>query len=125
MTNMLAWGASWLSDQLKQSAGESIIYRRGTDAIELVATIGATEYEADDGYGITVRLTSKDFLFEAAELILGGRVTVPQAGDVIDVQTCGGYERWEVMPITSGGQCYNLDPQGIRLRVHTRQTKVV
>jgi len=52
MPDMLAAGAQWLTSQLNASAGTVVIYRRGTDEAEIIATIGRSEFEAQSESGV-------------------------------------------------------------------------
>ena len=42
MPDLLQTGADWLADQMKTHAGRTVTYRRGTDTVDVTATIGRT-----------------------------------------------------------------------------------
>ena len=84
MLDLLHSGSDWLADQLKAYASRSVVYRRGAQQVAVQATIGRTLLKLDDGYGgVRMEWTDRDFLIHAADLVLGGSVTLPQRGDQI------------------------------------------
>ena len=82
MGNLLQIGASWLADQMKTHASIDVLYERGVEQMPVKATVGKTEFELDDGSGVVVRVQSRDYLIQAADLVLGGSETLPAAGDL-------------------------------------------
>lgn len=83
MTDLLERGAAWLDDQRKRHLARKVAYLRGADQVEVDATIGRTEFEQADEYGVIHRTESRDYLVSAADLVLGGVVELPKAGDRI------------------------------------------
>lgn len=83
MSNLLQTGSAWLADQLKTHASADVLYERGAEQVAVKATIGKTEFELDDGSGVLVRIQSRDYLIQAADLVLGGAPSLPVAGDRI------------------------------------------
>ena len=81
--DLLEQGAAWLEDQRHQHMTRAVVYERGTDSVELDATIGRTEFEQADEYGVIHKLESRDYLVRAEDLVLGGQQTLPRAGDRI------------------------------------------
>lgn len=118
MPDMLAVGAAWLTSQLKDAAGSTVTYRRGSDEAEITATIGRSEFEAQDQNGVIENWESRDFLVTAADLPFGE----PLRGDVI-VETAGDLElEYEVaaprgVPVFRYGDAFRSI-----VRVHTKQT---
>ena len=87
MPDMLAAGSAWLTSQLNAAAGTTVTYRRGSDTAEITATIGRSEFEAQDQNGVIENWESRDFLVPAADLPFGE----PLRGDVI-IETSGELE---------------------------------
>ena len=84
MADLLKTASRWLQDQRHQHLTRTVTYRRGSDTVDLAATIGRTKFEVDDSYGAIERYESRDFLVLAEELILGGALRLPERGDRID-----------------------------------------
>jgi len=118
MPDMLAAGAAWMTGQLQAAAGTTVTYRRGTDTADVTATIGRSEFEAQDQNGVIERWESRDYLVPAADLPFGE----PERGDVI-VETSGTIElQYEVasprgVPVFRYGDAFRSI-----VRIHTKQT---
>jgi len=120
MADMLEQGASWLDDQRHQHMTRSVSYARGSSTIEVQATIGRTEFEQADEYGIVHKVESRDYVIRTADLVLDGQPTLPKQGDQIrenDGETTFVYE------VLSPGDTpvfrYS-DPYRKSLRIHTK-----
>ena len=69
-----------------QSSREvAIVYSRGVDSVTIAAVVGQTPFEQTDEYGVSHQIESRDYIVIAADLILAGLATLPQAGDVVVV----------------------------------------
>ncbi len=126
MGNMLDDGSAWLAGKLKDHAGTTVTYIRGTASTVLTATIGKTELELLGDVGIDIQSRSIDFLVRATDLDLGSGPTEPQRGDTIVLRR--GHEEitHEVVPLEAGQQCFRWsDPHGNILRIHTQRIDVV
>jgi hypothetical protein len=121
VTDLLRKSSEWLEDQRTRHAASTVEYVRGSQSVELPATIGKTTFELDDGYGVLVRHESRDFLVLAADLVLGDAPTIPQRGDRIrEVQG----EMVYVYEVTAPGKepCWRWsDAYRKTLRIHTKQ----
>lgn len=116
MSNRLQTASARLAARLKAFASVAVTYRRGEASVPLQATIGRSEFEEDDGAGATVRVESRDYLVDLADL---GELGLPQVGDVIDE---GSYS-YEVCP-QADQPCWQWSGPGHdRLRIHTKQTE--
>lgn len=118
---MLAAGSEWLEDQRHAHMTQETSYHRGTDsAAPLLVTIGRTEFENADEYGVIHRLESRDYLMLTADLILGDEQVLPVAGDLIkeagDTQTY----IYEVMSPLGEPPYRFSDPYRKTLRIHTK-----
>lgn len=118
MPDLLAAGSAWLTSQLNAAAGTTVTYRRGSEEAEITATIGRSEFEAQDQNGVIENWESRDFLIPAASLPFGE----PLRGDVI-AETSGDVElEYEVaaprgVPVFRYGDAFRSI-----VRVHTKQT---
>jgi hypothetical protein len=90
----------------------------------------ALEQASDNGMSGTVRVefSDRDFLFPAADLVFDGVQTEPQ--DRMRFRPLGpdrrpiAGEEYEALPMP-GTRCYrSCDPQGLRLRVHTKKVRL-
>lgn len=104
--------------------GLSIVYRRGTQFIELAVAVGHTQTETIDTEGVTVQSWVRDYLVCAAELILDGQVVRPEAGDTIEHWVGSVKMTHEVRPISEGDKVWHWhDAAEQTLRIHTRTVK--
>jgi len=120
MANLLEHGSNWLEDQRHQHLTGPVTYRRGTESVELSATIGKRVFEVDDGYGVLEKVEARDFLVLAGELILAGEATLPERGDQVR-ETQG--ERVFVYEVMAPGRAPHFrwsDPYRKTLRIHTK-----
>lgn len=83
--DMLSHGASWLAGQLKAAAASPVVFVRGTSAIEVMATVGSSVFEAASQSGVVERWESRDYIIDAVDLPFGE----PQRGDKV-VETING-----------------------------------
>ncbi len=83
MADLLAQGAAWLEQQRTKHLATTVTYVRGAVSAEVLATLGRTKYQTDDGTAVRVEFTDRDFLILAADLVLDGQPTEPGRGDLI------------------------------------------
>lgn len=122
MSNLFRKASEWLSDQRHQFATSLVAYRRGERSVELAATIGRTEYQQDDGYGIVIRAEARDYIVRACDLALDGAETLPEVGDRIEELQGGTVYVYEVLPIGAQQQHWRYaDPFRQTVRIHTKQ----
>jgi hypothetical protein len=120
MPDMLEKGLAWLADQQYAFMSRTVVYSRGADSVAWVATIGRTEFEQHDEYGIVHRTESRDFLGRASELILGGATALPEAGDQIRETAGDKTFVYEVMAPPPEPPFRYSDPFRRTLRIHTK-----
>ncbi len=121
MPDLLSQGLSWLEDQRHQHLTRTVTYQRGSDEVELSATIGRTVFEQDDHAGGLTRIESRDFLIRAADLVLASEVTLPQPGDrIIEIDSIATYT-YEVMAPGNEPPWRYSDVNRSTLRIHTKQ----
>jgi len=120
MPDLLELGAAWLEDQRTRHMSRMVMYVRDNDSVNVPATIGRTEFEQADEYGVVHRIESRDFLVRTDALVLGNKVVLPQAGDRVREMVGEQVFIYEVM--APGGEPpwrYN-DPYRQTLRIHTK-----
>ena len=125
MTDMLKDGAEWLADQRRAFMSRTVTYERGTDLVELPATVGQTDFSLTDDYGAAIRYVSRNFLIAVSDLVINGSMTEPKRGDRIR-ETVGDvtYVHEVMGPSASGGSEQDWrysDPQRTTFRVYTKQ----
>ena len=120
MPNLLQTGAAWLADQMKTHASVDVLYERGAEQVAVKATIGKTEFELDDGSGVVVRIQSRDYLIQAADLVLGGTPSWPVAGDRIRETQGATTFVYEVNAPGNEPHYRFSDPFRKLLRIHTK-----
>jgi len=125
MADILGDGVGWLTDQLKSSAADIAIYRRGTNATVIYPTRGRSEYATyDDEGNLVTEVTDADFLLGRSELVLGGKITEPASGDRIDIKRGTKTLTYEVLP-HGNKKCFSVDASEQLLRIHTKHIKTV
>ena len=108
---------------LQSTCGVPIKYSRGDRNISLVAVPSEADIMQSTGDGYIETIESRDFMFPASELNLGGEMVLPERGDTI-TETVNGVEH--TYPVTNpGGSRYYKYSDSFRkiLRVHTKWTK--
>ena len=116
MTNILKNGIEFLANKLKAHASQEVIYKRGADSASICASFGKTDYKVEDDSGFQIGGQVTDFLFDASDLIIDGLLTVPKAGDQIEVDG----RTYEALFIKDGYWRYS-DPFGKIIRLHTKE----
>jgi len=120
MTDLLAQGAAWLEDQRHKHLTRTVVYQRGADTVEMLATIGRTEFEQADEFGALRRTESRDYLVRAADLVIAGDPVSPKAGDRIRETDDGVTFIYEVMAPGNEPPWRYSDPYRRTLRIHTK-----
>jgi hypothetical protein len=83
MADLLERGVRWLEEQRTKHCTRDVTYVRGAASVVVKATVGRTQFETDDGQAVRVDFTDRDYLIQAADLVLGGNAVAPQPGDRI------------------------------------------
>lgn len=120
MTDLLAQGAAWLEDQRHKHLTRTVTYVRGAESVELSATIGRTEFEQADEYGVVRRTESRDYLVRTMDLMIGAAQVLPKAGDRIRESEDGVTFIYEVMAPGGEPPGRYSDPNRQTLRIHTK-----
>jgi len=122
MGDLLRQGSQWLAGVLKQHAASPVTYSRPpadedgeTVELEIAATLGKTDYEKSDQYGLPVGATASDFLVSAADFT--GTFGEPQVGDRIVFAGAV----YEVLELPGQGCWRWSDGFGNTMRIHTKR----
>jgi hypothetical protein len=120
LADLLEQGAAFLDDQRHRHMSRTVVYQRGVETKEVLATIGKTEFEQADDAGLIHRTESRDFLIRTADLDLGSGPMLPRAGDQIREAVGVTVLVYEVN--APGGQppFRYSDPYRKALRIHTK-----
>ena len=110
---LLEDAASWLNTRREECLSVPIQYQfRSGGSAELTATVGRTLFRAEDQYGVTIRVESRDFLVSVNQMPRepqrGDRITY--AGRIYEVLSPNGEPVWR----WSG-------PQHVTRRIHTKE----
>ena len=126
MSDLTQAGMTWLNGRHEAAVSQSIVYRRGKNSVTLKATVGRVDMMLTPDFGGTqLRTTDKDFILnDPSALILCGAVTVPQAGDFIEIVENGNTSRYGVRIPTEGEPEYSWDDMRSSMRIHTKFLKV-
>ena len=133
MADLLEQASAWLDGMRARHMARSVTYCRGEQSVGVQATLGRTVFETADAYGVVEQSESRDFLILAADLILGGAVTLPERGDRIrEAQVSEGDSPgrdgktfvYEVMAPGKEPHYRFSDVYRRTLRIHTRQVAV-
>ena len=95
----------------------SVLYRRGSDSVSLLATPGNPRFETADDQGFVTATDGPDFIFRAADLILNSVAIEPEAGDQIDYLG----NTFEVMQLPGLPEFEYTDSMRVDVRVHTKR----
>jgi hypothetical protein len=117
MTNLLKKGVEFLANALKANASDDVTYARGSNSVELKATLGKTPIQVQSDSGVQVAGEIIDFVFLAEDLILNGSLTVPQHGDKITTDRA----IYEVNHLGVESCWKYCDPYGKNIRLHCKQ----
>ena len=123
MTTLLQDGVAWLQGQLKDSSGVTVTFYRGTESVVITATPVQKDYTVPLETGGWMNVTSRDYYFAAADVIISGSVVKPRQGDRI-IETIGGVEySYTILSFGSMPACEWRDQDGVGLIVHSKLTK--
>jgi hypothetical protein len=119
--DLLQKASDWLEGMRVKHASRFVTYKRDTNAALVSARIGRTFFQIDDGGGIATQYESRDFLILAAELVIRGKLVMPQRGDrILEMQEGQTFEYEVLAPGKEPCWRYS-DPFRKTFRIHTKQ----
>ncbi len=101
----------------RQIAGTPIVYRQGAAVISMTAAVGQTVFRVDTPAGGTLRVETRDYLIEQADLAAGGQPLEPADGDTIDEAG----RTYQVVSVGGEPHYRYCDPAQTQLRIHTQR----
>ena len=111
---------------LQDVGGVSVTYQRGSDTVSVTALIGDTRVELADNYGgVTVTSPIRDYIIRVSDLVLGGSVIEPAAGDQIRETSGSTTYVFEVMPAGADTAFRYSDRYRTAWRIHTKHVDTV
>jgi hypothetical protein len=115
--DILRRGEVMLSAIEQRSASRPVRYVRGAVSVDLLATVGVTEFERQDNFGMITRVESRDYIFPFESL-----GEEPQRGDRIeeDDEAAGVTYIYELLYMADTPAWRYSDPDRITIRVHTK-----
>lgn len=117
MSDRLATASARLARRLTDNAAALVTYAREDDSVSLLATIGQTDFSGESDTGARIEWVSRDFIINAADLVLGGETIRPEAGDMI---TDANGDDYEVLAPARQTPWNWSDRSKIRIRIHTK-----
>lgn len=109
----------FLNRHRRRSNTETVTYARGGVSIEIPATIGRSNFDAQSEDGSVAQTSTIDWLITAADLVLDNEQTLPESGDRITHHTNGFTCVYEVIQQTSAQAWEDSGGHMITLRIHT------
>lgn len=119
--DVLQRASDWWEDQRTRFATRVVTYLRGNSSVEVLATIGRTEFEIAGEYGVVEKAESRDFLILAADLVLDRQATLPERGDRIRETQNATTFVYEVMAPGQEPPWRYSDAYRKTLRIHTKE----
>lgn len=111
------------ADRLIANAGVTVTYHRGEASLVLKAIPGSTSFDAASSDGFWSTAHEDDFIVRSADLVIGGAVIRPAAGDWAERVYASQKVTYLVRPLEDD-RCYReLPPSAVLLRIHTRVSK--
>lgn len=118
--DVLERGSAWLEDQRQRHMTRMVTYQRGGDSVDIAATVGRTEFEQADDFGVIHKIELRDYLVLTTDLVLAGVQTLPKAGDRVREADGAKTFVYEVMAPGSEPPFRYSDPYRRTLRIHTK-----
>jgi len=115
MANLLEQASNWLEDQRTRFAASLVTYQSGSTAIQVLATVGKTLFQTDDGAGAAILTESRDYLILASDLAIE-----PQPGDQV-VESAGSATKTYEVARFGSEPCWRWSDNFFKTRrIHTK-----
>ncbi len=124
MTNLLQDGVAWLGDQLRNAAGRTVVYRRGTQTTSITAVGIRNRRSVIGDDSLPVVITNYEWQVKASDLLFGGTSAEPRPGDQI-IESIGAQSvKYQVLELDATTPCFEfLDESGQELLIHTSRMR--
>jgi hypothetical protein len=124
VADLINGALEWLDGMRHKHATRPVTYIRGLDSITIQATVGRSVFQVLSGEGATETVERRDYIVRAADLRVGGAVTLPEVGDRVRETVGTQIQEYEVVETGQEPHYRKVDPDGTALRVHTALVKV-
>lgn len=104
----------------KKLAGLTVTYTRGAATVDIVARVGMSKTEIADQDGTSFEIKVRDWIVDAADLVLDAETVTPRRGDTITETVAGMVRVYEVLPVAGEETHRYSDATGKRWRIHTK-----
>jgi len=121
MSNIFGQSAAFLSAKRHSAMTETVVYKRGSDEVSILATVGRAADQDQELDGFVLDAERVDFILRAEDLVLDSQLTEPQEGDEIEFNNGTTTRTYEVRPDGSESVFKYCDEHGIDIRVHTHR----
>lgn len=121
MANRFETMSARLAERMEQRGGVLVTYHRGGAFVEVTATVGSTTGETGDAEGFRVETRRRDYLIQAAVLILDGELITPERGDLIKQTIADVLHTFEAVPLGAEPHWRWSDDQKTRYRIHVQE----
>lgn len=121
MADLLRNASAWLEGMRRTHATSPVAYRRNGTVLAAAAqaTVGKTVAEVANADGSITQMTVRDYLIDAADLLLAGDPAEPAAGDQI-TDPAEANAVYEVLALPNGETHRRSDPYGLTWRIHCK-----
>jgi hypothetical protein len=116
-----------ISDEMAQHVLTLIAVRgiaatisRGTNSATVQVVLGRANNGSLTKENMRFEMDAQDILMRSADYLINGTLTEPMADDQISIVMQGKTQTFEVRPTSDSQQCFNNDPTGTVLRIHTK-----
>jgi hypothetical protein len=124
VADLINGALQWLDGMRHKYATRPVTYLRGLDAINIQATVGRSVFQIVSGEGAAETVERRDYIVRAADLRVGGVVTLPEVGDRVRETVGSQVQEYEVVATGQEPHYRKSDPDGMALRIHTALVKV-
>lgn len=126
MSDFLRSGMEWLAGQLESNCSDNVTYTQGSVSVSVPATYGKKLLQLGAKYDSRLVYSDGDFLINAATIkaafaAKGATFTSPNRGDLIAATFPDGTTQNHEVSGPPGEPHFQLDPQHLRYRVHTKK----
>lgn len=120
MPNLLQTAATFLTSQLTAHASQPVVFRRGTQEIEVLAVPGQITSQQTDEFNRITRKQMRDWIVRLKDLTVEGEVLEPVEGDQVLCAVGGRVHRYGVYSPGGNEPPYRYtDPYHTAMRIHT------
>ena len=120
MKDLQQTGQAWLADKLSKHAARAVVYQRGNQQAEVIATIGKSSYQQDSGEGMLTRAQVRDYLIDTVQLVIDGQLVLPRSGDrILEIDGSKTFV-YEVMALGDQPAWRYSDVFRLKFRIHTK-----